>query len=236
MPSPGRAGDEDAAGAATPDADQVRGGEQPQAFPQRRAADAELRRELLLGADPVARAQALALQVAAQLERDLVARVGARGGEARLRELGRGHRRSNRVRHQTGAHELERHVELVHRGRTAARRAGVDGEQDRDRALPTIWLQRVRLDVEIVGEPVRDEPDHREHAAALEAQRSGSERSRSRAGGRSPSRRRPGRHQAARGPCCCSSSLSSHSRITSWTGMPSGRCASRAAKRSIAAS
>ena len=46
--------------------------------------DAELGRELLLGADPVARLQALALEVAADLERDLMARIDARGGEARL--------------------------------------------------------------------------------------------------------------------------------------------------------
>ena len=68
----GRAGDEDPARAAASDADQVRGGEQPQAFAQRRARDPELRRQLLLGADPVPRLQALALQVAADLQRDLV--------------------------------------------------------------------------------------------------------------------------------------------------------------------
>ena len=94
MPSPRCAGHEDPAGAAAADADQVRGGEQPQAFAQRRAADAELGRELLLGADPVPRLQALSLQVAAQLERDLVTRVRAGGREAGLRELGRGHPRS----------------------------------------------------------------------------------------------------------------------------------------------
>ena len=88
-----RAGDEDAARAAAADADQVRGGEQPQALAQRRARDAELRRELLLGADPVARLQPFALEIAPDLERDLMARVDARGRETRARELGGGHRR-----------------------------------------------------------------------------------------------------------------------------------------------
>ena len=100
MPSLGRARDEDAAGAAAADADQVRGGEQPQALAQRRAADAELGRELLLGADPVARLQALALEVAADLERDLMARVDARGREARTRGARR--RRTSRA-HPTRA-------------------------------------------------------------------------------------------------------------------------------------
>ena len=57
-------------------------------FAQRRAADAELRRELLLGADPVARLQPFALQVASDLEGDLMARVDPRVREAGLRELG----------------------------------------------------------------------------------------------------------------------------------------------------
>ena len=83
--------DEDPAGAAAADADQVRGREQPQALAQRRARDAELRRELLLGADPIAGLQPFALEIAPDLERDLMARVDARGGETRARKLGGGH-------------------------------------------------------------------------------------------------------------------------------------------------
>ena len=46
--------------AAAADADQVRGGQQPQRLAHRRAADAELVGELLLGADPLARLRAAA--------------------------------------------------------------------------------------------------------------------------------------------------------------------------------
>ena len=51
----GRARDEDAARAPAADADQVRGGQQPQRLAHRRAADAELVGQLLLGPDPLAR-------------------------------------------------------------------------------------------------------------------------------------------------------------------------------------
>ena len=91
----GRARDEDPAGAAAADADQVRGGQQPQRLAQRRAADAELVGELLLGADPVAGLQLLALEVAPDLERrsarsrpSAVARTGALGGVAMPRWYG----------------------------------------------------------------------------------------------------------------------------------------------------
>ena len=68
--------DEDAAGAAAADADQVGGRQQPQRLAHSRAADAELVGELLLGADPLARLELLLLQPDADLRRDLLARPG----------------------------------------------------------------------------------------------------------------------------------------------------------------
>ena len=64
-------------------ADQVRAREQPQPLAQRRAADAELGRELLLGAEALARPQVALGEVAPDLERDLLAGVPARRAEAR---------------------------------------------------------------------------------------------------------------------------------------------------------
>ena len=94
-----RAGDEDPAGAAAADPDQVRGGEQPQALAQRRARDAELRRELLLGADPVARAAGLRAPGSGGSR--------ARSGGSRRRSRGRnaapGARRRTSGAHPTGA-------------------------------------------------------------------------------------------------------------------------------------
>src|SRR4051794_19643648 len=83
----GRARDEDAAGAAAANTDQVRAGQQPQPLAQRGTADAELGGELLLGPDPVARLQVLLLEIAADLERDQLAGVRARPREAVAGEL-----------------------------------------------------------------------------------------------------------------------------------------------------
>src|SRR6185295_10888910 len=68
--------DEDAARAAAADADQVRRGQQPQRLAHRRAADAEVIRELLLGPDTLARGELLLLQPDADLRRDLLAGAG----------------------------------------------------------------------------------------------------------------------------------------------------------------
>ena len=57
--------------------DQVRAGEQPQPLAEGRPADAELGRELLLGAEALARAEAARRDVAPDLEGDLLARVSS---------------------------------------------------------------------------------------------------------------------------------------------------------------
>ena len=82
----GRAGDEDAAAAALGGADQVRAGEQPQRLAQRRAADAELGGQALLGADAVAGPQPLGVDLPAQLAgHDLARRRRGRLGLRRHR-------------------------------------------------------------------------------------------------------------------------------------------------------
>jgi hypothetical protein len=85
-----RAGHEDAPARALAGADQVRARQQPQRLAQSRAADAELRRELLLGADAVPRLEALRLEVAADLQRHLLAGARAGRGEARVERVGLG--------------------------------------------------------------------------------------------------------------------------------------------------
>jgi hypothetical protein len=82
MPFVRRAGDEDAAARPARRAHEVRAREQAQGLAQRRPADAELRRELLLGAEPVARRELLTDDVPPDLEGDLLARVAARLREA----------------------------------------------------------------------------------------------------------------------------------------------------------
>jgi hypothetical protein len=71
-------GDEDAARPAAAHADELRGRQQAQRLAQRGPADPELVRQLLLGADAVARAEVAFLEVAADLAGDLLARARRR--------------------------------------------------------------------------------------------------------------------------------------------------------------
>ena len=132
-----RAGDEDAA----PRGRGRRGSggccrQQPQALAQRGAADAQLARELLLSADPIAGLEAFALQVAADLERDLMARVDTRGSEAQARatrtrtacgspSYASAYIKSFRARRDAAADEAERDLQQLGQRLVAARRARV---------------------------------------------------------------------------------------------------------------
>ena len=80
-----RARDEDPAARPLRRADQMRAREQAQPFAQRRPADAELGRELLLRPQALARPQVALREVAPDLERDLLAGVPARSAETRAR-------------------------------------------------------------------------------------------------------------------------------------------------------
>ena len=79
-----RALDEDAAAGPLRGPDQVRAREQAQPLAQGRPADAELGRELLLGAETLAGPQVARREVAADLERDLLAGIPPRRAEARV--------------------------------------------------------------------------------------------------------------------------------------------------------
>src|SRR5438067_1990052 len=77
------------AGAPLLDADEMRPGQPAEPFPQRGPADAELTGELVLGPDPVARPQAFAVDVQADLTGDLLACVRVNRREAdRLARIG----------------------------------------------------------------------------------------------------------------------------------------------------
>ena len=78
-----RALDEDAAARPARGPDQVRAREQAQPLAQRRPADPELRRELLLGPEALTGPEPARREIPADLERDLLARVPARQAEAR---------------------------------------------------------------------------------------------------------------------------------------------------------
>src|SRR5471032_278557 len=76
-----RALDEDAAAGPARGPNQVRAGEQAQTLAQCRPADAELRRKLLLGPEPLARPETARREIPADLERDLLARISTRQPE-----------------------------------------------------------------------------------------------------------------------------------------------------------
>jgi hypothetical protein len=65
-------GHEDAAPGALGGADQVAAGEELESLPESRAADAELRREVLLAAEEITRTETLLLDVVLDLNGDLL--------------------------------------------------------------------------------------------------------------------------------------------------------------------
>ena len=74
--------DEHPAGAALLDADQMGPGQPPQPLSERRSADSEFPRQLVLGPDPVARLEPFSLDVHPDLVSDLLAGVGVHNLEA----------------------------------------------------------------------------------------------------------------------------------------------------------